>query len=78
METTTKYITTAMYLLAYGSTGPAVSSFDLKRKDVLLDLLRTHAVARYGEEFDKSKYDPVKYAIKRGYAVEFTPLSLNQ
>jgi integrase len=75
-KTTTRYITTAMYLLSYGSTGPAVSSFGLNRKQALLDLLRTNVIARYGAEFDEGRYDPIKYAIKCGYAVEHTPLVL--
>lgn len=78
LESTARYITTAMYLLNYGSTGPAVSSYDIKRKDKLIELLHTHAVSRYGEEFDESIFDPVQYAKRLGYAVEYTALALKK
>ena len=49
---------------------PAVSSYDIKRKYKLIELLHTHAISRYGENFYEEIFDPVNYAKRLGYAVE--------
>jgi len=71
LQSTIKYITTAILMNISGSSGPVMSSRTVNRNKAVQNILQQQAQIEYGDDFDQNKFDPLGYAKDRGYAVEY-------
>ncbi|MFT7879061.1 MAG: site-specific integrase [Sulfurimonas sp.] len=71
LQSTIKYITTAILMNISGSSGPVMSSRTVNRSKAVQNILRQQAQIEYGNDFDLNKFDALEYAKDRGYAVEY-------
>lgn len=71
LQSTIKYITTAILMNISGSSGPVLSSRTVNKSKAVQDILRQQALIEYGDDFKPAKFNPMQYAKNRGYAVEY-------